>query len=433
MLHCSWKPIENTHENDKNTATQQGAPSKQPPNPDLAINEVVVKESPRDVSIAAMSERMEAARVQEVQESIEADPGLAANQARIESQIEAANKEAIESGELQPPAEDPDGAASVQPMHQPPAEPKPDALPADLAADPLSEYIVMQDGKPMFSTKVNGQLRLIPLEDARRELQIGTAAAIRMNEATRLHQQVTERAAAVSANEAALAQRVAAAPAQPAVPASDLSEDDLLDEAKEIFQTAFTGTEEDAAKKLAKTLIKLRGSVTPVAQVQPRVDEGAIVRKAAQAAVGAIQSVEKTKDVRSGYVKFQEDYPDIMGDPVLYKMADDMTDDIEKENPEWPISQVMDEAGKRTRAWVNKLKGVEPDPQDPQPQPGSQNIGEPSQPPTQTHRQDRKSELVRMPQVAAAAVHEQPAEDLDTEQTPQEAFAELKKSRGQPT
>lgn len=426
-----------------NTATQQGAsrdyvtnaPSTPPPNPDLAINEVVVRESPRDISIAAMTERMEANRTQELQEAIEADPGLAANQARIDNQIEAANKEAIESGELQPPVEDPDGAASIQPMHTPPAEPKPDALPADMAADPLSEYIVMQDGKPMFSTKVNGQLRLIPLEDARRELQIGTAAAIRMNEATRLHQQVTERAEAVSANEAALAQRVATAPALPAVPAqSDLTEEDLLEEAKDIFNTAFTGTEEDAARKLAKTLVKLRGSVTaPAAQVQPRVDEGAIVRKAAQAAVGAIQSVEKTKDVRSGYVKFQEDYPDVMNDPALYKMADDMTDGIERENPTWPISQVMDEAGKRTRAWVNKLKGVEPDPPDPLPQPGSQSTGVPPQPPTQAHRQDRKSELVRIPTVASAAVHEQPSDVVETEQSPQEAFAELKQSRGQPT
>jgi hypothetical protein len=420
-----------------NTATQQGAQSPlvakptQQPNPDLAINEVIVKESPRDISIAAMSERMEANRIEEIQESIEADPGLAANQARIDNQIKAANQEAIEAGLL--PAPDPDGAASRQPMHTP-TEPKPAPLPADVAADPLSEYIVMQDGKPMFSTKVNGQLRLIPLEDARRELQIGTAAAIRMNEATRLHQQVSEREVAMSANEAALAQRVATAPAViSSVPAqTDLTEEDLYDEAKEIFSTAFTGTEEDAARKLAKTLVKLRGSVTPTAQMQPRVDERAIVRKAAQAAVGAIQNVEKTKDVRTGYVKFQEDYPDVMGDPALYKMADNMTDEIERENPTWPISQVMDEAGKRTRAWVNKLKGVEPDPPDPLP-PGSQNIGVLPQPPTQDHRQDRKSELVRIPTVASAAVHEQPVDDVETEQSPQEAFAQLKASRGQPT
>ena len=422
-----------------NTATQQGAQSPlvakptTPPNPDLAINEVIVKESPRDISIAAMSERMEANRIQEIQEAIEADPDLAANQARIDAQIQAANQEAIDAGRL--PA-DPDGAASVQPMHTPPAEPKPAPLPANLATDPLSEYIVMQDGEAMFSTKVNGQLRLIPLADARRELQIGTAAAIRMNEATRLHQQVSEREVAMSANEAALAQRVATAPAViSSVPAhTDLTEEDLFDEAKEIFSTAFTGTEEDAARKLAKTLVKLRGSVTPVAQMQPRVDERAIVRKAAQAAVGAIQNVEKTKDVRSGYVKFQEDYPDVMADPALYKMADNMTDEIEKEFPTWPISQVMDEAGKRTRAWVNKLKGVEPDPPpDPLPQPGSQNIGVLPQPPTQDHRQDRKSELVRIPAVASAAVHEQPADDVEKEQTAQEAFAQLKESRGQPS
>jgi len=418
-----------------NQATQQGAQSPQPPNPDLAINEVVVKPSPRDISIAAMAERQETARVTELNEAIAADPGLAANQAQIDNQIKAANKAAIESGELAPPVEElSDGAASVEPMHEPPPAPKPDALPAELAADPLSEYIVMQDGVAMFSTKVNGQVRLIPLEDARRELQIGTAAAIRMNEATRLSQELEQRAQQVSASEAALAQRMEAAPAVPAVPApADLTEDDLFDEAREIFQTAFTGTEEDAARKLAKTLIKLRGTASPAA---PPVDERTIVRKAATAAVNAVQAVEKTKDVRTGYAKFQEDYPDIMADPVLYKMADDMTDGIEQEHPDWLISQVMDEAGKRTRTWVNKMKGVpdlEPDPVlDPEPPPQLP-AGEHAQPPTQAHRQDRKSELVRLPVAAAAAVHEKPADDVETDQTPQEAFNQLKSARGQPT
>lgn len=428
-----------------NTATQQGAPrdyvtnvpSNKPPNPDLAINEVIVQESPRDISIAAMAERQEAARVSELNEAIAADPGLAASQAQIENQIDAANAAAIAAGELEPPVkETTDGAASVQPMHAPPAAPKPDPLPAELVTDPLSEYIVMQGGKPMFSTKVNGQLQLIPLEDARRELQIGTAAAIRMNEATRYSQQVEQRAQQISASEAALAKRMQQpAVARPAVPAqTDLSEADLYDEAKEIFNVAFTGTEEDAARKLAKTLVKLRSSVAAPA-VQAPVDERTIVRKAATAAVNAVQAVEQTKDVRSGYAKFQEDYPDIMTDPVLYKMADDMTDGIEQENPNWPISQVMDEAGKRTRAWVNKMKGVEvPDPDpDPTLQPHPNLVaGGPAPPPTQEHRQERKQGLVRMPTVANAAVHEEPSDDAGKEQSPQEAFDELRRSRGQP-
>jgi hypothetical protein len=258
-----------------------------------------------------------------------------------------------------------------------------------------------------------------------------------MNEATRYSQQVEQRAQQVSASEAALAKRMQqpVAPVRTAVPAqTDLSEEALYDEAKEIFQTAFTGTEEDAARKLAKTLVKLRGSVA-VPAVQPQIDERTIVRKAATAAVNAVQAVEQTKDVRAGYTKFQENYPDIMGDPVLYKMADDMTDEIEQEHPEWLISQVMDEAGKRTRTWVNRMKGV-PDP-DPDPDPNLQPpprlaAGEPASPPTQEHRQERKQGLVRMPAVANAAVHEEPSDDAAKEQTPQEAFDELRQSRGQP-
>jgi hypothetical protein len=168
----------------------------------------------------------------------------------------------------------------------------------------------------------------------------------------------------------------------------------------------------------------------PVAQAP--VDEKKITRDAARAAVGAIQTVARTKDVRTGYVKFQEDYPDIMGDAKLYKMADDMTDVIARENPSWSISDVMYEAGKRTREWVDQIRGVEPvAPEVPVLTPAIPAAPSVALHPTQT-RQERKAGLVRMPQPAAAAVHQEIAEVEEAEQTPQEAFAELKAARGQP-
>ena len=402
-----------------NTATQPGA------DPDVKIDEVVATPSKREIAIEAMSDRVEAERTRELAEAIEADPGLAINQAAIDNQIRAANAAAIEAGELPPPEQDLDGAASRQPMH-PEVEQKPVPLPADLAGDPLAEYVVMEQGKPMFRAKVNGEVRLIPLEDARRQIQIGTAAEIRMQQAANRETNITQRESDLGARELAFAQRVTTAPEQPAVPAqADLSEDDLLDEAREIFNTAFSGTEEDAAKKLAKTLSKLRAPAPAQAQV---VDENAIVGKAARAAVSAMQNVDKKKDVQSGYAKFQKDYPDIMADPELYKMADGMTDEIATENPNWEISRVMQEAGKRTQAWVGKLQGVAPQAE---PSPGTDTIPDVTQHPTQS-RQERKSELVRMPQSAAGAVHEDPADEPVREQSPQEAFAEIKKVRGQP-
>ncbi len=407
-----------------NTATQvQGAA-----NPDVKIGEVVVKPNPRQVAIDAMTARMEHQRETEQIEDAAADPGLAHNQDAINREIQESNAAAIAAGTLQP--SDPnDGAASRIPMHPEQAAPVADPLPAEIAADPLSEYIVMENGQPMFQAKVNGETKLIPLEQARRQIQIGTAAEVRMQQAAAFEQSTThtldERERGIAIREAALAQRTAAAPAP--VPAkADLTYEDLLDETREIFSTAFSGTEEDAAKKLATTLLKIRA---PTAMSAVPIDERAIVSKAARAAVTAVQNVGKKQDVQDGYTQFKLDYPELMDDPILYKMADGMTDGIEQEHPDWKISQVMAEAGKRTRAWVNKVKGVEPDPV---PTPGTTNTPAPTQHPTQ-NRQERKAELVRMPTAAASAVHQAPADVPEEDQTPAEAFAELKSSRGQPT
>jgi hypothetical protein len=401
-----------------NTATQTGA------DPDVQDGEVVVNENPRLAAIDAMTARMENARTSELQEALEADPGLAQNQAQINDQIDAANAEAIANGTLQPPpSEDLDGAASRTPIE---STPEPQALPGNLAEDPLAEYIVMQDGQPMFQTKVNGQDRMIPLAEAKKQLQIGTAAAARMSAAANYEQQTTrelqERERIIADKERALTARMNV----PAVPAqADLSENDLLEEAQEIFNTAFTGSEDEAAKKLAKTLMKIKNTA-PAVQTAP-IDERAIVSRAAKAAVDAIQKVSKDTDIREGYAQFQSDYPEIMSDPMLYKMADSMTDQIEKENPSWPISHVMQEAGKRTREWVTDLRGDEVQP------PSTSNTTTPPDltDSTQENRNTRKANMVRIPTAAVGAVYETPSDSAVEEQTPQQAFAELQAARGQ--
>ena len=402
-----------------NTATRPGA------DPDVQINEVVVEPSPRDIQIEAMTERAHAARQTELDDALSEDPGLAHNQAAIEREIDQSNAAAVAAGTLAPGVDpDLDGAASRTPMHSP--APPVTTLPAELAGDPLSEYIVMDKDQPMFQTKVNGEIRLIPLAEARRQIQIGTAAEIRMQQASSYEKEtaanVNTREQQLRQKELAFNQRVEQATPNSNVPAqADLSDDDLLDEARDIFNTAFAGTEEDAARKLARTLSKLRAPAA-VAQA-PVIDENAIAQRAARAAVTAVDSRDRNKDVQTGYAQFQEDYPEIMNDAHLYKMADDMTDEIAKENPNWDISRVMDEAGTRTRAWVSGLKGEKP-----------QIRSAPTVPqhPTQD-RHARKAGLVRMPQAAASAVHQIPTEEPETEQTPAEAFAEIKASRGQPT
>ena len=82
---------------------------------------------------------------------------------------------------------------------------------------------------------------------------------------------------------------------------------------------------------------------------------------------------------------------------------------------------------------MNHIKGVESEPElDPDPIPAKLNTPALTQHSTQ-NRQERKAELVRMPAIAAGAVHQAPVDEPEEEQTPQEAFADLKKSRGQHT
>lgn len=413
------------------TATQQGAaPSQQPVDPDVDTStEAEVKRSPRDIALAAMGERQEEMRRAELQEALESDPGLAYQQQAIENEIDKANAEAGIVHEQEPPA-DADGAASRQAMHE--STPEQKGLPANLKDDPLAEFIEMHDGVPMVPQIVNGEKRLLTLDGAKRQLQIGTAAEVRMQHAAEAERRLKEREARIAASEAALQARTQQAQTQRSVPAEpDLTEEDLLKEATDIFETAFSGTEEDAAKKLAKTLAKIKASST--ARPAPQIDQAAIARQAASLAMGTLTAQSRKKDVQTGYQDFKKNYSEIVADPQLFKMADDMTDNIEREHPDWSVAQIMDEAGKRTRAWVKGITGqTDTGDKPPQNAPSKDQNSHVSDSTTQT-RQERKAGLVRMPQSAGAAVYSEPEERSENDtQSPQDAFRELKAARGQP-
>ena len=427
--------------NDPQSAFQ--TPAGYTADPDVKPGEVAVntKMSPRDIALQAIegkTDKMHAAQIKEADD----DPGAAAIRDRIDEQQAATRTAAIADGTLPVEELEPDGAGSRQAMHpaQPalpealPAKPAADALPAELASDPLAEHIVMDEGAPMFVLKVSGQNVLMPLDEARRRLQIGTAAEIRMQNASTKEKQIEERERQVTAGERALAERARTSPSPtPSIPVQPgVSEEDIRSRSQEVFTTAFHGTEEDAGKKLAKLLLEVR--TPPAVQAAP-VDEVAIVNRAANAAVGAVTAVNDKKDLISGYSKFQDQYPEIMNDAILYRMADGMTDEIAIEHPEWSKSQVMLESGKRTSAWVDNLKGtVQPEPT---PTPGPEvpvipedaTISTPTLHPTQS-RQERKAGLVRIPEVAAAT---QPVpEPEERAQSPQEALDEVRSARGQP-
>jgi len=287
-----------------------------------------------------------------------------------------------------------------------------DQLPEEYADDPLAEFIEMQGDEPMFRTVVNGQQQLIPLEKARADLQKGMAADQRLREAATVQARLEDREKAIVAREQELQAKLqgmhtaATPPQRGEEPQSDES---LTEEARSVVKELFTGSEEDAAAKLADLLLKSRGA----AQVSTSMDPAQIAQAAVAAAKQELSVEAQAKDVTKGYKKFVEDYPEIAADDNLFAFADGLTSKIEAEHPDWMPSEVMLEAGKRTREWVESQKG-------------DKKTSE--QDPAQNDRTERKRKLRRVPRARQGA---EPKENTP-EETPGSIIAEMRKARGLP-
>lgn len=386
-------------------------------NPDVALATVqktsnAPKRDPQLVSRDEMLERAEAyidaerkAEYDRFLASTDVDPRAAALAVAMQKE---AKGEALDTdrghrdltemgGEEAVPADLEDGAASVEPIAE---AAKPAVREAQRTStkgeDPLGDYVVRVDGKPMFKTVVDGQERLIPLDRARQELQIGLAAKTRFDQANELKRQLEAKLRAQTQTA-----RVAATPAAPAI-------DDLA-LARGLVRSLVSEPEDKAAERMAETFKTIRGST-------PQVDADAIAKRAASEAVRAVVERENQRALDTGLSQFTKDYPEIASDPDLFTLADKRTNTIAEEHPEWTPAQVMLQAGEQTRAWLKSM-GVTPKTAAPS--------GE--QP---NNRQQRKQNLVPMPQARSARPAVAKAEEEDN--SPQAQMAEIRKSRGQP-
>ena len=287
-------------------------------------------------------------------------------------------------------------AAEADPATQD-GDPDPAAVEAtridDEGRDPLEDFIVRQAGKPaMFKTVVNGQVRLVPLETARTQLQKHLSA----------EQLFEKRKRELDAREQALTVRAAQPVVQP------VNDAEIDTEAQGLVRSLLSDSEEVAAKKMAATLKKIRQGATP------QIDVNAIGQAAANVARREIAAEDTQRALTTGLSKFQQTYPEISEGSELYLIADRKTEAIAEEHPEWSPEQVMLEAGKQTRDWVASLGGK------PGPKPTVRTLQD---------RQQLKQGLKPMPQSRSA--RPAPAQDDNAEQSPQDAMAEIRKSRGQ--
>jgi hypothetical protein len=343
---------------------------------------------------------------------------------RVEEQNEFITEHAEELGmqpipTAAPPAEpDPnaDGALAVEPMHPPAEPPAPDPIPQDLQGHQVANYIVMHNGAPHMKAKVHGVDKLIPMERVQQQAQKLEAAEVTMQNAAQVNKELAQREEWIRQNEAALKTR-ADQLATPPPPDPGVEDEKLVTASRDIIKTLFSGDEDEAAVKLAGLMKQTR---VP-AQAAPAIDTTQIANQAAGIAVAQMTDIELRKDANVGLEQFGERYPELMADPILYNMTDNMTDVVEAEHPEWKPSAIMLEAGKRTSDWLAKQRGQTP-PGEPPPQPPAG---------SDLTRQERKENLVRIPNPAlgAQSPHGPTEEDV---QTPADALKEIRESRGQP-
>lgn len=384
------------------TATQKGAPANAPvktkafPDPELPKGVDNGEENgddtpkyvnPRDAMLAEMDAKLDETRREEIR----------ANNAEMAEAVGMPVDEyerQFEQGHVEQEDEETDDDVLISPA----------------PADPLADYIVLNDGVPMFKTKVDGQEKLIPIENARAQLQKHVAAEIRLQQAAAEKRALEQREAAIAEGEAKLAAKLKQLQEAPPSVKPDVSDQDLSDQAHQVVSSLFTGSEDEAVKSLTELLGKIRQAPGPQFDPNETVTQAVAAAKRELAAEQAVKERERQqKDINSGFKKFSDDYPEIVENADLFRYADGLTDVIQSENPDWSPSEVMTEAGKRTRAWVESLKA-------------------PAAPVPNNDRQNRKRNLTPMPQARMGTQERDPGEPPET---PQSMIDEIRAARGQ--
>jgi hypothetical protein len=338
------------------------------------------------------------------------DPRLAI----IEAASNRVDADRVEQNDLEVvEEEDPDPEPGLQYQEELNPSEKETTGMEQFAGDPLEEFIELDaNGQPMFRSVVNGQQQLIPLDKARATIQKHESADQRLQEAASWKQTLEQREQALVARETDLQVKLAGMHEEQSGAPSDtdanLNDDvDLEAEAREVVSGLFTGTEDEAAVKLADLLKKTKGAA-PAAT--PQVDPQELADRAAATVRQQLTAEQQEKDINDGYQKFIKDYPEIAADDVLFDFADSMTDKIRAEHPDWTPSQVMLEAGAKVR----------------------ERVGTPA--PEQTPaivdetRQERKRNLRPLP---AARQGVQETEPEERPETPTDVLAGIREARGQ--
>ncbi len=255
-----------------------------------------------------------------------------------------------------------------------------DQLQRQLLADGLDRYQVRM--------KVNGEERVVGLDDVLRVAQKHESADQRLAEATRLLREAEARAAA--AIEAAKN-----TPAPTGKPAAEPAPVEPSAVVKEAIDALLDGDTDSATQKLTAAL----GGIRPTQQ--PDV-----------AAITA--SVKQQLTVDSALEQFGKDYRDVVGNPTLASIADGYLAQELNSGKHRAFGDALAAAGDLTREWVRNAAA---------------SVQTPGSAPTTTRQEklERKQSATHLPTASAVAA----STGTPQPENPADVISAMRKARGQ--
>lgn len=261
-----------------------------------------------------------------------------------------------------------------------------------------NEPLVLSDedlGKYLVRTKVNGEEKMVPLDQLRATAQ-KTEAADRF---------LAEAKAILSDAKAKAAEAPVAPVAPTATPEPVPTGPDPFDVA---VDSMFQGNDQDAKRNFREAVLKaVKDGVSAMqpTQVAPAPD----LQQLASA-------IEQSIEVKSALRQFAKDYPDIVADPKARRDADEFLMEVTEGKPleAFPaekIHELLDETGKRMRSWFRERAGV----------PANS-----SQATTRDEKALRKEAIDELPSAATRA-----ATTESLPKTPSDIIGAMKERRGQ--
>lgn len=227
---------------------------------------------------------------------------------------------------------------------------------------PSDSPLFMEHGQWMTRVKVDGEIRTIPFARLQAAAQKLDAGDKRLEEANRLRQEIEQREQQLLQREQGLKNQP---PAEGAEGQGQTETGHPNEETraliKQYHEALLNGEDEETTSTLLEKLATAgrhqpQVDVSTLAkQVEEQVSQG-IARREQERELRQ-QEAQREAELKTAYATFKDEFKDVVDDPQLTKMADDLTVTVAQEYPTYTPIEVMREAGKRTRQWLKEKAG----------------------------------------------------------------------------